>query len=154
MTGRDHAKLLGLLFWLLTGFQIAIVGLIGVFYVFFFGIIFSSMPHRPNDPPPEMFLPIMIFVVAILLISTLAFSIPKVVAGYGLRKEKSWARVWAIVACCMAVMSVPLGTAVGVYGLIFLLGDNGKAYFEDPNYGRIGDGIGANIAAPVPNSWQ
>ena len=151
MTGRDHAKLLGLLFWLLTGLQVLIIGLIGVFYLFFFGIMFTQMPHGRNDPPPEMFLPIIIVVVAILLVTTVAFAIPKIVAGYGLRTEKSWARVWAIVACCMAVMSVPLGTAVGVYGLIFLLGDQGKAYFDNPGYGRLAE---ANVAAPEPNSWQ
>lgn len=151
MTGRDHAKLLGLLFWLLTGFQVAIVGLIGIFYVFVFGIMFSTMPNDEKAPPPEMMIPIIIVVVGILLVSTVAFAIPKIIAGYGLRKQKSWARVWAIVACCMAVMSVPLGTAVGVYGLVFLLGENGKAYFDDPNYGRLGD---EGFAAPAPNSWQ
>jgi len=151
MTGRDHARLLGLLFWLLTGFQLLIVGLIGLLYVVIFGAVFATAPRNANDPPPELIFIIVVAVVAILLVTTFLFAIPKIVAGYGLRKEKSWARVWAIVACCMGLMSVPLGTAVGVYGLVFLMGENGRAYFEDPNYGRL---PASTVTAPPPNSWQ
>ncbi|HJS50843.1 MAG TPA: hypothetical protein VJ781_03000 [Pyrinomonadaceae bacterium] len=151
MTGRDHARLLGLLFWLLTGFQLLIVGLIGLLYVVIFGAVFATAPRNANDPPPELIFIIVVAVVAILLVTTFLFAIPKIVAGYGLRKEKSWARVWAIVACCMGLMSVPLGTAVGVYGLVFLMGENGRAYFEDPNYGRL---PANTVTAPPPNSWQ
>jgi hypothetical protein len=64
--------------------------------------------------PPELFLVIVIAVMAILFVTTLLFAIPKIIAGYGLRNEKSWARIWTIIACCMAVMSFPLGTALGM----------------------------------------
>lgn len=151
MTGRDQAKLLGLLFWLLTGFQVLMIVLIGAFYVVFFGAFFAANANDKHAPPPEFMIGIVVFVMAILILSTVAFAVPKVVAGYGLRNEKSWARVWTIVACCMAVMSFPLGTAVGVYGLVFLFGDAGKAYFESPEYGRLGQKM---PAAPSPNSWQ
>jgi hypothetical protein len=50
----------------------------------------------------------------------------------------------------MACMSFPLGTAVGVYGLVFIFGDNGKAYFDSPEYGRFPN---VNVPPP-PNSWQ
>ena len=153
MTGREHARLLGLFFWLLTGFQLFLVGVIGVIYIFIFGAVFSSMPHKAGDPPPEMFIPVIILVVGIIFVMTLLFAVPKIIAGYGLRGEKSWAKVWAIVACVVACMNVPFGTAVGVYGLIFILGDNGKAYFDDPGYGRH-QGFGPGVQAPAPSSWQ
>src|SRR5687767_4810247 len=151
MTGRDHARLLGLLFWLLTGFQLLIVGLIGLLYVVIFGAVFVTAPRNANDPPPELIFAIVVAVVAILLVTTFLFAIPKIVAGYGLRREKSWARVWAIVACCMGLMAFPLGTAVGVYGLVFLMGENGRAYFEDPNYGRL---QASTVTARPQNNWQ
>jgi hypothetical protein len=88
---------------------------------------------------------------AFILGLTVLYSIPKAVAGYGLRKGKSWARIWAIVACIMACMSFPLGTAVGVYGLVFIFGDAGKAYFNSPQFGRFPN---ANVPPPPPNSWQ
>ena len=107
MTGKEQARLLGLLFWLLTGFQLFLVGAICIIYVVIFGAVLSSTPHRPNDPPPEIFIPIILVVAAILFVMTLLFAIPKLVAGYGLRKEKPWARTWAIVASVMAAMHFP-----------------------------------------------
>lgn len=154
MTGKEHARLLGLLFWLLTAFQLLLVGVIGVFYIFFFGIIFSTVPQGKDGPPPAFIIPFIVFIVAIILIMTLLFGIPKIIAGYGLRKEKSWAKVWAIVASVMACMNVPFGTAVGVYGLIFILGDNGKAYFDNPNYGRLQGAATSGVQAPPSSSWQ
>lgn len=154
MTGKEHARLLGLLFWLLTGFQLFLVGVICFIYIVIFGAVFSTMPRRPGDPPPEMFIPIIIVVVGIIFVMTLLFAVPKIIAGYGLRNEKSWAKVWGIVACVMAVMNVPFGTAVGVYGLIFILGDNGKAYFDNPYYGRLPNDVGAGMVQPPPSSWQ
>jgi hypothetical protein len=152
MIGKDQARLLGLLLWLLTGFQVFLIGLIALFYVFIFGTVFATAPHKANDPPPELIFGIIVGVMVFLVIITVLFSIPKIVAGYGLRKEKSWAKIWAIIACIMACMSFPLGTAVGVYGLVFLFGDAGKAYFDNPNYGRFQ--AGASVPPPPPNSWQ
>jgi hypothetical protein len=151
MSGREQARLLGLFFWLLTGLQVVVIGLIGLFYVFIFGAVIASAPRKADGPPPEMFFGIIVVVMVVLAVMTALFSIPKVVAGYGLRKEKSWAKIWAIIACIMACMSFPLGTAVGVYGLVFIFGDAGKAYFEGPEFGRFPS---SNVPPPPPNSWQ
>src|SRR5262245_24058160 len=107
MSGRDQARLLGLFFWLLTGFQILMIGAIGLLYIFIFGDVFATTPAKKGDPPPELIFGIVVAVVAILFVTTILFAIPKIVAGYGLRNEKKWARIWTIIACCMAVMSFP-----------------------------------------------
>ena len=95
---------------------------------------------------------ILMVVFVFVLAFTILFSIPKVVAGYGLRNEKPWARIWAIIASVMACMSFPFGTAIGVFGLVFLFGEEGKRYFESPDYGRLP--LMAGINPPPPNSWQ
>ena len=154
MTGREQARLLGLFFWIFTGLQIGFVVLFGLIYFVFLGAIFASIPHRPNEPGPELFLPIVLLVMIMVGVMTALFSIPKVVAGYGLRNEKSWGRVWGIIASIMACMSFPLGTALGVWGLLFLFGDDGKRYFESPDYGRVSIGSGQIVPPPPPNSWQ
>lgn len=151
MSGKEQAKLLGLLFWIFCGLQLLVVALIGVMYMLFAGVIVATAERKANEPDPAIMLPIILIVLLIVGGIFLLSSLPKIVAGYGLRKEKSWARPWAIVACVMACMSFPLGTAVGVYGLIFLLGDAGKAYFNNPAYGTLGGQTGT---APPPNSWQ
>jgi len=162
MTGKEQARLLGLLFWLLTGFQLFVVALVAVLYAVIGAVIIPGMPRRPNDPPPELLITIFIVVIAMMFIMTILFAIPKIVAGYGLRKEKPWAKIWAIIASVMAVMNFPFGTAVGVFGLIFLLGDAGKAYFDGPNYGRLSAGSESGIPydfqasahTPDPSGWR
>ena len=92
--------------------------------------LFATAPQNANDPPPELILMIVVVVVGIIFVSTLLFAVPKIVAGYGLRKKKpghAYGRSSHAVWCDMAF---PLGTAIGVYGLIFLFGENGRAYFE------------------------
>jgi len=54
-----------------------------------------------------------------LFISAVFFvlGIPSLIAGFGLRKGKRWARTVAIVVAVVALAYFPLGTAAGVYTL-------------------------------------
>jgi len=153
MSSEDKSKLLGLFFWLFTAFNILIIAVIAIIYVAIFGAVMSQAPHKASDPPPEMIVGILVVVFAFVFIFTVLFSIPKVVAGYGLRTHKPWARIWAIVASVMCCLSFPIGTAIGVFGLVFLFSDEGKQYFEDRSYGQIGS-AGNVPPPPPPNSWQ
>jgi hypothetical protein len=154
MTAKEHARLLGLFMWIFAGFQLLLVAALGIFYAVIVGFIMTAVqnaPHGPGDPPPpppEAILGIVVVVMIFALVLVLLFSIPKLVAGYGLRKGKSWAQVWTIIACIIGIMSIPVGTAVGVYGLWFVFSDQGKAYFADPNNFEQQPN-----AAPPPNNW-
>ena len=154
MTGQQHARLLGLFFWIFTGLNIALVGIIAIVYLSIFGFVFTQIPHKANEPDPAIMMTIMIVVFAFVFLFTILFSIPKIIAGYGLRTQKPWAKVWAIIACVMACMSFPLGTAMGVYGLVFLFGDEGKRYFDEIERGQLQPANVLPISAPEPNSWQ
>ena len=151
MSGQQHARLVGLLFWIFTGLNIALVAGIAALYVLV-GVALSGAPRDPGTPDPAFLMSIILVVFALALLLTILFSIPKIVAGYGLRRQKPWARVWAIVACVISCLSFPLGTAIGVYGLVFLFGDDGKRYFEEVERAQLG--IGDPLAAPVPDSWR
>lgn len=153
MNAHDKSRLLGLLFWIYTAFNLLLIGLIAVIYIGIFGFVFTQAPHKAGDPPPELIMTILIVALVLAFIFAILFSVPKIVAGYGLRKEKPWARTWAIIASVMACMSFPLGTALGVFGLIFLLSDEGKMYFEDPAY-RSQLAGGQTLSQPPPNSWK
>jgi hypothetical protein len=153
MNSEDKSKLLGMFFWLFTAFNVLILGVMAIFFFVFFGAMISQMPHKANDPPPEFFIGLFSFIFFLILITTILFSIPKVVAGYGLRNHKPWARTWAIVASVMCCMSFPIGTAIGVFGLVFVFSDEGKQYFDDLSYGRLAS-AGRGAIAPPPNSWQ
>lgn len=151
MTPREHARLLGLFFWIYAGFQLLVTGLVGLFYVGIFGAVMSEVsraPRRANEPNPEAVFGVVIAIMAVIFVVVLLMLIPKVVAGFGLRNGKSWAKIWAIIACCLAVLSFPFGTALGVYGFWFIFGDLGKAYFDNPH------GNFSNVTPPPPNNWQ
>lgn len=142
--------------WIFSGLQLLItlvLGVIGVIYFVVLGAVMSNAPHKTNEPDPIVILPFIAIIFAIIGGVFILTSIPKVIAGYGLRKEKSWAKPWTIVACIMACMNFPLGTAVGVYGLVFLFSDAGKQYFGNPSYGQL-SGVSNPMSSPPPNSWQ
>lgn len=149
MTGKEHAKTLGILFWVYEGLQIfglviAFVVLLGMSGFMFYGI--SQSPQRAGEPPPEVFLGIMGVITVVVITLNVLFLIPGVVAAYGLKKEKPWAKTWIIIGCCLAMLNIPFGTGLAIYGLWFVLGEQGKAYFDDPN--------GGMYSPPPPNTWR
>lgn len=86
--------------------------------------LMSSIPQEPNAPPMGFVVALMGFVVIIYGL----LSIPSLVAGYGMLKRRSWARMAGIIASVLSAISFPFGTALCVYSLWFLFGDAGKDY--------------------------
>lgn len=52
-----------------------------------------------------------------LFVLVLVLAVPGMVAGIGLLRGASWARVLTIVVSALELLSVPFGTALGIYGL-------------------------------------
>lgn len=65
----------------------------------------------------------------IIAVFLLVLAAPGIVAGIGLLKRKSWARVLAIVLGILNLVNFPLGTVVGVYTLWVLVQDEAMALF-------------------------
>jgi ABC-type Fe3+-siderophore transport system permease subunit len=150
MSPKEHAKLLGLFLWIYAGLHFLIFGFVALVWFGIFGAIMSEASRRPqrgNSPNPEAIAGIAVVFIIIAVVVLVVFLMPKVVAGFGLRKGRSWAKVWTIVACCVAVLNFPLGTALGVYGFWFVFGDLGKTYFENPH-------ATDHFSPPPPNNWQ
>jgi len=55
---------------------------------------------------------------------------PSIIAGVGLLKYRSWARMLTIVLSALHLLSVPFGTALGIYGLWVLLKPESEALFR------------------------
>jgi hypothetical protein len=145
MTGKDHNKLLGIFHLVQGGLQT--FG--GLFIALIYGIIgfgISSSARRPEEQVMgTMFIILAVIVAPIILI----FAGINLTAGYKLVKEKAGARNWGIAASILSLLSFPLGTALGVYGLWFMFGEEGKKhYFGNNNYAP------QSFPPPPPNSWQ
>jgi hypothetical protein len=50
----------------------------------------------------------------------LLFSLPKLIAGYGLLKRQEWARILTLVLSFFSLLNFPLGTALAIYSFIIL----------------------------------
>jgi hypothetical protein len=61
----------------------------------------------------------------------LLLAVPSLLAGLGLLHLKPWARLLALVVCCLALLKVPLGTALGIYGLWALTREETTALFAN-----------------------
>ncbi len=56
-------------------------------------------------------------------------AVPYLLTGWGLRQRRSWARILALVLGALALFSIPIGTALGVYTFWALLKPEAQAAF-------------------------
>ena len=49
------------------------------------------------------------------------FSVPGLIAGIGLLRRSSWARILALIVGCLELISIPLGTMLGIYTIWVLI---------------------------------
>jgi len=113
---QEHVRLLGIL-WLAYS-ALHVVG--GIVLIVVAHTIFGSTFHIPNGPPPEVtewLRPLIEFFGYLILAKAAAGFI----AGWGLLQREPWARIVALVVGFVALLNVPLGTALGIYTLWVLL---------------------------------
>ncbi len=103
---RQHIDILGWLFVGMGGLGIAIAILV-------FAIL-GVTGGLSGDAKSAALLGGVGFMVAIIIA---VFSLPNIIAGWGLLKRKSWSRILALVLGCLSLLSFPLGTALGIYAL-------------------------------------
>ncbi|HBY59373.1 MAG TPA: hypothetical protein DEH78_06095 [Solibacterales bacterium] len=77
--------------------------------------------------------PILGAVGVFLFFFLMLLGLPGIIAGWGLLYHQSWARILAIILSVLNLPSIPVGTAVGVYGLWVLLSAEGARLFEARN---------------------
>lgn len=124
--------------------------LLWLMMIFFATIFLFIDPPNKNDPPGWFFT---IFL-GLFSFFYLAMGLPSIIAGVGLLKRKSWAKIWGIIGGVLAAMHFPIGTAVCVYTFWFFFSDPGKfLYDEDYAASRWSNGAprGLYDAPPSPN---
>lgn len=116
---RDHIRILAYLH-IVFG-SLGIVGAVIVLFVFggIAGIVGAS---NPGDPQAwHVAMPILGIIGLVLSVLVLMLSLPGVIAGFGLLRFRPWARLLMIVLSALNLLSIPIGTALGIYGLWVLL---------------------------------
>ncbi len=148
MTVEENNKTLGILHLVYGGLHALIVlGVMFIFIPIFAGI---GSTGRSGDAEGVVFASIFM---AIFAVFWLVLTLPSLVAGYGLLKRKSWARVWSMIAGGLAGMSFPLGMALCVYTFWFMFSGGGKELYEQ-SASKFGSSQPRHLYdAPPPNVW-
>ncbi len=120
----NHIKPLGILY-IVFGVMGAIAAVV-ILLLFIAGATLMAT----EDPEVGEILAILGTVVAIFL---LVISVPNIIAGYGLLKFCSWARILTLILSFLNLPAFPIGTLLGVYGIVVLFDDNVKRRFQ-PQY--------------------
>jgi hypothetical protein len=124
MTPQDHNKVIGIMHLIWGGFNFLMM----LFIVPFILMLLGPMGSDPT-PPAEFKAVFGVFMGVIIAVSVL-FTIPPLLAGYALLKRKSWAKVAGIVSACFTAFSMPFGTALTVYTIWFLCGQQGDQLYR------------------------
>jgi len=113
---REHVRLLGIL-WMAYS---ALYVVAGVAVLVGAKIVFGGAFHIHGGPPPESraWVQPLLTIVGWLI---LAIAATGFFAGWGLLQREAWARTVALVVGFVALLRIPLGTALGIYTLWVLL---------------------------------
>ena len=113
---ETHVRAVGLLN-ILAG---TLSGLTALFDILFFG----------GGATMSAYLELNAVIAHVWLGAALLLMIPCIVTGIALVGFRSWARTFGIVLSILEMLVVPLGTIVGIYGLVVLFSDDVDMIFE------------------------
>ena len=119
----DHRQMLGILWVIYAFFHLIGAGVLFVLANTLFARI-AQLPARPDMPPGffNFLTPLLSFIsIAILAKGLLALA-----GGIGLLQRQHWARLIALVSGFISLLSIPVGTALGVYTIWVLMSANGE----------------------------
>ena len=113
LNGRDmnkHVTILGILY-ISFGCLLCVAGI----------IINLILPMAGDISGNDVAIRITSIVGNTLGIILVLISMPGIIGGIGLLKRKYWARILILVLCFLSLLSIPFGTALGIYGIWILL---------------------------------
>lgn len=106
------------------------IGAGAVLYFFggFDGLLLLDDPFFPRSDLEAI--PLSRLLAAGMVVLSMLLAIPMVLAGWGLQRQKEWARTLGMIAGAVSLLHVPLGTAVGIYALWVLTDEATELLFH------------------------
>jgi hypothetical protein len=146
MTAKEQNKLAGTFLMVHAGVQAFVMLFIGLIYGGVGAAMFIGARREEEQFAGLIVIAFMVF----LALLSLVLVVPQFVGGWKMLKERPNARTWGIIGSIVSCLSFPLGTAAGVFGLVFLFGEAGQQfYLTGANRQSLND-----PAPPPPSSWQ
>ena len=116
--------------WFIYAAISLLLGIAGLTFAHAFFSHFGMWGHGPwgdGSTPPIWFGPAILHLIWIALLGRAVLAL---VAGWGLLEHTQWGRIVAIVAAILSLIRFPLGTALGIWTLIMLLGYRNTTLYE------------------------
>ncbi|HEU5350001.1 MAG TPA: hypothetical protein VFU55_00270 [Terracidiphilus sp.] len=128
-TYAGRIRALGIVWFVYAGLEL-LFGLIGMtfaspFLMHSFGPWGHGFDHGPLGP--GWFGPALIHFIWAIILVRVALAL---IAGWGLMERAPWGRVVAIVAAVFSLIKFPLGTAMGIWTLVTLLGYRNSTLYD------------------------
>jgi hypothetical protein len=129
---RDHLRVLGILNIVWSSISIAI----GLVVLLVFGGLagfFAATGFGSGDIGNSgglVVAPFMAVIGVVIVLMICIVSLPALIAGIGLVKFRPWSRVLGIIISVLHLFSVPVGTALGIYGLWVLFQPEARQVLE------------------------
>ncbi|MEQ9302695.1 MAG: hypothetical protein RJQ14_02165 [Marinoscillum sp.] len=119
---ESHNKLLGILHIVYGALQI-------FFFLIIHLLMDSIMPFILDELQPDsnelMIVEMsLMFVKSLFLILIIIFPLPSIIGGLGVLNGKKWGMMLLMISGCLSLLSVPVGTALGIYTIWVYLENN------------------------------
>jgi hypothetical protein len=122
---EKHISLVGILNIVYESLSILgafVLFVIAMSFRYFFQFISRYSHHGMDEIPPEI-IDIVPFILTVIGIFLLIFSIIGLIAAIGVLKKKEWGRITMLVMSFFNLIRIPLGTILGVFTIWALLND-------------------------------
>lgn len=117
----DHRQILGALWIVYSSLHLIGAAILFVMANTFF-VRLAQMPQAHSGPPLTFLTPLLSFISLLLALKGLL----GLAGGIGLLQRQHWARLITLVSAFIAMLSVPFGTAIGIYTIWVLMSANGE----------------------------
>ena len=123
---EGHVKALGVLHIAFGAF--GVIGALVVLLIFGGAAAIVDMNAPQHDA--DIAVPIIGIAGGVIALLVLVVSVPGIVVGAGLYGLRPWARIPGIIISALDALNVPIGTAIGIYGLWVLLHNQTEPLFR------------------------
>ena len=130
---QTHVKVLGVINLAVGGLM-----LVGALFLFLSSGVAAGIVGASADPhDAAIAIPILGIAGTALAAFLVLFALPSLITGYGLLQYKPWARIVGIILSAISLINIPIGTAMGIYGLWVLLNKETERLFSVPVAGVV-----------------
>jgi hypothetical protein len=130
---KSHIKILGILHVILGGMGVMAAVAVMALFGGFAGLVGAADPTGDA----AFAIPILGGIGGLVAIILMLFSLPGLIGGIALLGLKPWSRVYMIVISALHLLHVPIGTALGIYGLWILTKPEAEALFRRRAHRRV-----------------